>query len=141
MSLLSEKTVTVLSSDYLVSEETFVSQQIAQRPNVAEALYNSHVQGGALGTYNLLLSKPIPINSAVGMVFINELETVSSSGGLYKYSLGLNTTDDIVNNASFSSPEIVYPLVRATATRSTVQITISNEPLTAGIVQFKFLYL
>lgn len=141
MSLLSEKTVTVLSSNYLVSEETFVSQQIPQRPNVAEAVYNSHVQGGGLGAYDLVLSKPIPVNSAVGLVFVNELETVTSAGGLYKYSLGLNTVDDIVSNATFSSPEMLYPVLRANASRGTIQITISDEPLTAGIVQFKLLYL
>jgi hypothetical protein len=139
MSILSEKKVTVFQSQEIIAPEVIleVSPQIPQSLNVTKALYSHAAVGGALGTYYLELSKPIPQGSAVGNFFINAIVPVT--GAVINISLGLNTAVDIRNMSNAYSTSMTFANVLATNDIYQVIFTI-NAPITGGVLEFLFAY-
>ena len=90
MSLLSEQKVSVLQAQQVVVHDTYLgeSPQFAQAMNVATALYNFSKQGGAIGAYTLVLSKPIPANSSILQVLLQQPVAVAPGAGAVSFSLG-----------------------------------------------------
>ena len=143
MSLLSEKKVSVLQAQEIVAPQVYlgVSPQIPQSLNVASAVYNFAADGGAVGVYNLVLSKPIPAGSAVGNFFVNAIVPVTSNGAP-TYSLGLNNATDLVNAQVIVGVPTAMTFANLVATNNVYSLTftIAGAPLTAGEVEFRLAY-
>lgn len=138
MSLLSDKLVSVSAAQYLVAESV-LSGIVLDKPNVAVANYSFAVQGGAVGTYNLALSKPIPQGSAVTRVVVVPSGVVGGVG--YTYSLGVNNATDIANAVTPAALAYTSEQVRATADRYTLTFSIGTAALTAGTINFRVTFL
>lgn len=145
MSLLSEKKVTVLQAQILNAGNAVVMSppQVPQSLNVATAVYDHSILGGAIGSYTLPLSKTIPMGSAVGNFFYNATVEPTSSGSP-NFSLGLNTTDDLVDGESIVglSPSTGTMNLVAAAPIESLRFTLSgSQPVTAGRVEFRLVYV
>ena len=143
MSLLSDKKVTVVSTQTIVAPTVIVAEppQIPARLNIATAVYDYSLNGGALGLYQLPLSKIILKESIIGNIYLNEIVPVTSVGNNLEFDLGLNTPEDIYIDKTFNgSPDSSTVDLLADSVLLTVQFTIKEEPATAGLVQFLITY-
>jgi hypothetical protein len=146
MSLLSEKSVSVVSTQNLVAEQV-LTQHVAGLQNETTALYDFALSGGAITVVpiTLALTKPIPAGSAITQVGIQAINAFTS-GGAATVSLGLNTNTDIANavafnGATFVGTSVSLPTVRAATNLSYLKMSIGAAALTAGKYQVRILYI
>jgi hypothetical protein len=138
MSILSEKFVTIGQAE-IVQTASILTQQIPQTPNVAYAVYKFAEVGGSLNTYQLPLSKSIPSGSAITRVSIDPNGIVGGVGTTY--NLGLNTNNDVVAAGTLNADSFSSIQIRAANDLTSVSFTINVQVITAGTVQFQFIYL
>ena len=143
MSLLSENKITILQCREIIAPQVVlgVSPQIPQSLNLAVASYNFAGSGGAIGVYNLVLSKPIPAGSVVGDFFINAVSPVTSAAAP-TYSLGVNTATDLVNAQPIVGVPTSFTLANVVAAANvySLRFTIAGSAVTGGVVEFRLAY-
>lgn len=146
MSLLSEKSASVVSTQNLVAEQV-LSEHVAGLQNETTALYDFALYGGAItvAPITLALTKPIPAGSAITQVGIQAISAFTS-GGAATVSLGLNTNTDIANavafnNALFTATTVSLATVRAATNQFYLKLSIAGAALTAGKYQVRILYI
>ena len=139
MSLLSENVGTVVSTSNIVVQTPTPPFNSAR---VVSAVYNYHVLGGSLGTYNLPLNMSLPQGAVLQSIVCQQLEPVTSAAP-YTVSFGINAPGDAQTLVIFTNPpNVVNDLYqRANTTVNTLKLTIVDSPLTGGVVLFKILYL
>lgn len=140
MSILSESVVSIGQAEQVIAG-SILTGQIPQKPNVASVVYSYNAIGGSisLNPYVLTLSKPIPKDSAVVRVSIVPTGVVGGVG--YSYSLGLNTTNDVVNAGTLAANSLLSTNIRAATDIYQVKFSIAGAPITAGSVNFQFIYM
>lgn len=140
MSILSESVVSIGQAEQVIAG-SILTGQIPQKPNVASVVYSYNAIGGSisLNPYVLTLSKPIPKDSAVVRVSIVPTGVVGGVG--YNYSLGLNTTNDVVNAGTLAANSLLSTNIRAATDIYQVKFSIAGAAITAGSVNFQFIYM
>ncbi len=120
--------------------------------SIVRADYDFAVQGGAVGTINLLGSTAIPANSVILDGYL-EVLTAVTSGGAGTMSLGVEANGDVVAQAAVSGApwsttgrKSIHPAATGAASLKTtvardVAMVIGTAALTAGKFSVYMKYL
>ena len=142
MSLLSEKKVTILDSQEIVAANVFLGAvpQVPQAMNVATAVYSFANSGGAVGTYTLVLSKPIPANSSIVRLFVQEPLAIVGAGATYSLGATPSNTNLLPALTAFNLTTTSIPNLQVVADVVSLNFVVAGAPLTAGVIEFNLVY-
>jgi hypothetical protein len=147
MSLLSSLSNSVTQGVYAVSPQV-AFQTAGSNVKVANATYNFAVNGGTIGTKNLILDQIIPVGAIVYSVIL-DVTTLLAGGAGASVALNIDAfamqANTVVTNAPWNaavpSQTAAGNFKKVVAATNTVQLVIANAALTAGAVNISVLYL